>query len=71
MTLVNATTGEGTCHHVMIWAEEDGWTASLHCSLSPELSIDEAHQLSERLEARLREEIPHLHRVVIHLEPPQ
>ena len=71
VALVDALVGDGACHDVAIWEEGHRWAASLHCSLSPELTIEEAHDLSERLEARLREEIPQLRRVVIHLEPPE
>ena len=71
VALVDALVGDGACHDVAIWEEEHRWAASLHCSLSPELTIEEAHDLSERLEVRLREEIPQLRRVVIHLEPPE
>jgi cation diffusion facilitator family transporter len=71
VALVDALVGDGACHGVAIWEEGHRWAASLHCSLSPELTIEEAHALSERLEARLREEIPQLRRVVIHLEPPE
>lgn len=69
--LVDAFVGDGACHDVAMWEERHGWAVSLHCSLTPELSIQEAHDLSERLEARIRREIPQLRRVVIHLEPPE
>jgi cation diffusion facilitator family transporter len=71
VSLVDALAGEGACHHVAIWQEDAGWAASLHCSLGPELSIQEAHELSHRLEVHLLDDIPLLRRVVIHLEPPQ
>lgn len=71
VALVDALVGDGACHDVAVWEEGHRWAASLHCSLSPELSIEEAHDLSERLEGDLREEIPELRRVVIHLEPPE
>ncbi len=69
VALVDAVVGEGACHHVALWEEEDGLAASMHCTFRPEVSIEEAHDLSEQLEARLRGELPQLQRVVIHLEP--
>lgn len=71
VALVDALVGDGACHNVALWEEESGLAVSLHCSFSPEVSIAEAHDLSERLETRLREELPGLQRVVIHLEPPE
>jgi cation diffusion facilitator family transporter len=69
VSLVDGFVTEGACNRVTIWEEEQGLVASLHCSLSPELSVEEAHDLSERLEAHLCELVPSLQRVVIHLEP--
>jgi cation diffusion facilitator family transporter len=69
VSVVNGFVGEGACHHVELWKEEDGFAASLHCSLTAELSVQEAHDLSERLEEHLRKQMPLFRRVVIHLEP--
>ncbi|NIN68970.1 MAG: cation diffusion facilitator family transporter [Anaerolineae bacterium] len=71
VSLVDGFVRDGACHHVAVWQEDRSWVASLHCSLSPELSIQEAHDLSERMEMRLLDELPLLTRVVIHIEPPQ
>ena len=69
VSLVDGFVTEGACHQVAIWEDEEGLVASLHCSLSPDLSVQEAHDISERLEAHLCERVPSLQRVVIHLEP--
>jgi cation diffusion facilitator family transporter len=69
VSLVDSVVGEGACHHVAIWEEADGLAASLHCSLDVDLPVEEAHDFSERWESHLRERIPSLRRVVIHLEP--
>jgi cation diffusion facilitator family transporter len=42
---------------------------SFHCGLNPEISIDEAHRLTEQVEKDLRRRIPSLGRVLIHVEP--
>lgn len=69
VSVVDSLAGEGACHRVNIWEEPQGLVASLHCSLKSELSVEEAHDLSEQWEAYLRERIPALRRVLIHLEP--
>ena len=71
VSLVDDFVREAGCHRVSIWEEGQGLTASLHCSLDPKLSVEEAHDLSERLEDHLCDKIPSLQRVVIHLEPPR
>ncbi|WP_337392383.1 cation transporter dimerization domain-containing protein [Desulfovibrio sp.] len=35
------------------------------------MSVEEAHQLTVRLEKELRERLPLLGRILIHLEPPR
>jgi cation diffusion facilitator family transporter len=69
VSLVDGLVREGACHRVNIWEEPQGLVASLHCSLKSELSVEEAHDLSEQWEGYLRERIPALRRVLIHLEP--
>lgn len=44
---------------------------SLHCTLEAETAITDAHALTVRLEDFLRQQIPGLGRVVIHVEPPE
>jgi cation diffusion facilitator family transporter len=69
VSLVDSVVGDGACHHVSIWEEGDGVAASLHCSVNLDVPVKEAHDFSELWERRLREQIPSLRRVVIHLEP--
>jgi cation diffusion facilitator family transporter len=69
VAFIDDLAGEGACHRVNIWEEPQGLVASLHCSLKSELSVEEAHDLSEQWEGHLRERIPALRRVLIHLEP--
>ena len=47
-----------------------GLCISFHCCVRHELSVEEAHQLTVRLEKELRERLPLLGRILIHLEPP-
>ena len=48
---------------------EQGLCVGFHCRVAPGLSVEQAHSLSVRLERQLRELIPSLGRICIHLEP--
>lgn len=48
---------------------EQGLCVSFHCRVTSGLSVEQAHALSVRLERQLRELIPSLGRICIHLEP--
>jgi len=48
---------------------EQGVCISFHCNVSAGLSVEEAHNVCMRLEARLRAAIPQLGRISIHMEP--
>jgi cation diffusion facilitator family transporter len=43
---------------------------SFHCCMRPDASITDAHATTERIESALRNRIPNLGRVLIHVEPP-
>jgi len=59
----------GSYHKVSVRRLQGELSLSLHCQMAPETSIEEAHELSQRLESALRARLPNLGRVVIHLEP--
>jgi cation diffusion facilitator family transporter len=71
--LVQKVAGEvvegDACHRVQVRRSDEGWSVSMHCTLPGEMPLVVAHQISTQLEARLREEIAGLERVVIHTEP--
>jgi divalent metal cation (Fe/Co/Zn/Cd) transporter len=56
-------------HEITLLKEKDRLNLSFHCSLRGETPINNAHELSERMEAVLREKIPNLENVLIHMEP--
>jgi cation diffusion facilitator family transporter len=56
-------------HNVRVMRLPDGYELSLHVKLPRELSLDEAHNAVERLEQRVREEVPELSYVHTHIEP--
>ena len=59
------------CHNISIFHYGSELSVSFHCTLSPDLPILEAHELTIEMENLLRERFPHLKRVVIHVEPPE
>jgi cation diffusion facilitator family transporter len=56
-------------HNVRVMRLPDGYELSLHVKLPRELSLDEAHDVVERLEERVRSEVPELRIVHTHIEP--
>ncbi|HKP21141.1 MAG TPA: cation diffusion facilitator family transporter [Thermoleophilaceae bacterium] len=56
-------------HNVRVMRLPDGYELSLHVKLPRELSLDEAHGVVERLEDRVRAEVPELRTVHTHIEP--
>jgi divalent metal cation (Fe/Co/Zn/Cd) transporter len=56
-------------HNVRVMRLPGGYELSLHVKLPRELSLDAAHGVVERLEERLRAEVPELVTVHTHIEP--
>ena len=56
-------------HEITLLKEKDKLNISFHCMLYGETSIQEAHELSERMESALCDKIPSLETVLIHMEP--
>jgi len=56
-------------HDVEVQSAAGELAVSFHCALDPATGITEAHDLTLRLENFLRQRVPNLGRVVIHVEP--
>jgi cation diffusion facilitator family transporter len=56
-------------HDLMVHRVDREINISFHYTLSADLPIREAHQLTEKIEQSLRHKIPNLGRVLIHTEP--
>lgn len=67
--IANATAGQGSCHNVLVRRHGEKCSVSLHCHFDEQMSIVEAHDITTRIEAKLKEEIPDLDRVLVHAEP--
>ncbi len=56
-------------HDVRVQSTGDELAVSLHCTLPADTAITAAHQLTEQLEHYLRQRVPGIGRVAIHVEP--
>jgi len=62
---------DGRWHDLDIRAEPDGGFAlSMHCNVSADMRLEDAHNMAEVVETKVRAAIPNIHRVTIHTEPP-
>jgi divalent metal cation (Fe/Co/Zn/Cd) transporter len=59
------------CHNISIFHYGNELSVTFHCTLSPNLPILEAHELTVEMENILRARFSHLKRVIIHVEPPE
>ncbi len=66
---VSRTPGIVDCHDVAVRRAGQDTFLSMHCTFAPGLSVRDVHDISNRLEQRLRQAIPHLARVTTHPEP--
>jgi cation diffusion facilitator family transporter len=57
-------------HDIRARMHDGELSLSLHCSVDPKTPVEDAHDLTVRLEKHLRAAVPNLKRVVIHVEPP-
>ena len=67
--LTDEIAGPARCHNVLVRRQRDKLSISLHCHLDKELSIVEIHDITTRIETRLKERISGLDRCVVHAEP--
>jgi divalent metal cation (Fe/Co/Zn/Cd) transporter len=59
----------GASHKVRLYRQGGDWAASLHCLLDPSLSLRQAHAASSAIEQQLRNQVPRLCQVTVHVEP--
>lgn len=55
-------------HHEEVWHLGEHFEASLHVEVDPRLTLEEAHELTRRLGAAIKEENPRLLKVTSHIE---
>ena len=56
-------------HRICVLRRDKWVLLSFHCTVSSDMLISKAHELTSRAEDRLRRRIPSLRRVIIHVEP--
>lgn len=61
--------GVRECHNVRVRGRCDAVHLDCHLLFSPETSIQKAHEISEKVEKKIKTEMPDIVDVVIHLEP--
>lgn len=57
------------CHHIRTRGREDNICVDLHIWVKPAMHIDKSHELAHRIEEKLKEDIPGVREVIIHIEP--
>jgi cation diffusion facilitator family transporter len=61
--------GPGQCHDITLNQDGSELSTTMHCDFSADLSVNEVHRRTTRLEEELRRNIPDLDRILIHAEP--
>jgi len=57
-------------HDIDMYREDDGgYVMTIHVHVDADMPLLDAHHASEKVEARIRAEVPQLHEVTIHTEP--
>jgi len=56
-------------HDISFRKNGDKLTASLHCNVVPNKTLDEVHAMTSELEYLIKKELPEISRVIIHAEP--
>jgi cation diffusion facilitator family transporter len=67
--VVRGTPGVIDCHSIDAHRVGSEVVVTVHCTLQPGLSVERAHDITERLELKLRERVQRNIRVNIHAEP--
>jgi cation diffusion facilitator family transporter len=61
--------GEPSCHEVHVRRLGLKYVVALHCTFDEKLSIIQVHEISSRIEERLKNTVPALDHVLVHAEP--
>lgn len=56
-------------HNILIRKSKNKYFTTLHCSFSNKTSLENTHDIANKLEYMIKKEIPSMQRVVIHAEP--
>ena len=67
--IVLKTKGVAACHKIRSRGRVDDVYIDLHVQVDPSMHIDDAHQISYRIEEAIKSAIPGITDVVVHMEP--
>lgn len=67
--IVLAIKGVRTCHKIRTRGRGDDIHIDLHVQVNPDMHIDNAHKISYRIEGAIKQNIPGVTDVVVHIEP--
>ena len=68
-TMTDELVGGSSCHEIAIRRQGPKYLVSMHCTFDKALSIVQVHEISSRIEERLKAAVPALDRVLVHAEP--
>lgn len=61
--------GVKSCHKIRTRGRPDDINLDLHVQMTPDIHLSDAHKISYEIERELRENIPEISDIVIHMEP--
>ncbi|HLB05136.1 MAG TPA: cation diffusion facilitator family transporter [Thermodesulfobacteriota bacterium] len=67
--IANSVEGVRECHNIRVRGRGDAVHLDCHILVSPHMTMQDAHDVAERVEERIKSEMPYVIDVVIHLEP--
>lgn len=67
--LVDEKTLASDCHNVNITQDGSGMTVSLDCRVDAGMALADSHEIAERVEEIIKNEIPEVSIVFVHIEP--
>lgn len=67
--IVNKISGIKSVHKIRTRGREDDIHVDLHVAIDADMHVDDAHQLSHKISAILKKEIPGITDVIVHIEP--
>ncbi len=69
MDIVLKIKGVAACHKIRSRGRIDDIYIDLHVQVNPDMHMDDAHQISYRIEEAIKSEIPGITDVIVHMEP--
>jgi len=69
MNICMAVHGVKSCHKIRTRGREDDIHVDLHAQVNPDMHVNKAHDICFRIEKAIKENIPGVTDVVVHIEP--